>query len=157
MNTPAFADIAAAEFSHRRAAATRKVASGELDRAGAEALLRPWLAIACRFGAEVPEIAEMLRELRAMARRDGDPFLSASAARAILADDIHPRARWLAALAAARDQAIERSARPAVPAAHIDRARRLCQLAWHAQRTVYCPGALPPYRPHGPAAGDPAQ
>lgn len=116
------AELAVQELERRRGTASRKVAAGDLSAREANAHLQPWLALACRAGADLPEFADPLAELRA------HPALTATDARILCADDIAPLAAIRAALATARDDAIER-AEGTGDAARTERARGLDTLA----------------------------
>lgn len=122
---PNLATFTADEFARRRALASRKVAQGELGVDQANALVRPWLALACRAGADLPE----LRDDLAMIAEGG--VLSASQARAVLADDICPRTATLEALRTATGAMIARHERGGSPRTGdlFDRAIGLMRLA----------------------------
>src|SRR5687768_3254674 len=62
----ALAAIAREEYTRRRDRAVAKVASGDLRAGEANGLLLPWLAIACRCGSAVPELAEPLAQVRSI-------------------------------------------------------------------------------------------
>lgn len=79
------------------------MAKGEADRR-----LAPWLAIACLAGADLPELAEPLADLRTFDLEGGRTTTEAEA-RACLAAEICPRARWAPLLAKARDAALDRA------------------------------------------------
>lgn len=119
-------DIAGAEFERRRATATRRVAAGELSAAEANAHLLPWLAIACRAGADLtefaPDVAQAVAELR------HNP-VTADHARAVVADELCSLSAIRSTLAAAREAALERAERPQAAEDHLTRARGLCVLA----------------------------
>lgn len=83
--------LAAEEFRRRQIKARAVVATRRMTKAQAEAHLRPWLAIACTLGADLPELADLLES------REGNRWLTA--------DDICPRERWAPVLIAARDLA----------------------------------------------------
>jgi hypothetical protein len=102
------ARIAAAAFADRQAEAARLVRNGGMLRGEAERRLAPWLAIACLAGADLPELDEALADLR---EKDPDNVwtFSDGQARALLASDICPRARWVPLLAKARDAALRRA------------------------------------------------
>jgi hypothetical protein len=102
------ARIAAAAFADRQAEAARLVRNGGMLRGEAERRLAPWLAIACLAGADLPELDEALAELREKDPDDVWTFSDAQA-RALLASDICPRARWVPLLAKARDAALRRA------------------------------------------------
>ena len=137
-------DLAAAEFRRRQARAREVVRNRGMGVATAEAHLRPWLAIACLCGADLPELADLRRQLTRElqeiglhpANRDtpagrhgcaadistggGDSAAGGrhdSAARWLLAEEICPRARWVPLLAEARDLAFDRLHLDGSPAA----------------------------------------
>jgi hypothetical protein len=127
---PSLAELAADEFARRRSTASRKVGAGEIEPAEAEALLRPWLALAARFGADLPELYEDATTLF--------PFDRAGQTTRVrrLSADLAPPAQIAEVLAAARDVALERantalsgSEALAKPDLAIERARRLQVLA----------------------------
>ena len=105
------ANQAASEYRRRHQAAHEAVRTGRMDIATATGHLRPWLAIACLCGAELPELDEGLADIRTMQivwppeRAGQSPDISEGEARARLADDICPRERWAPLLAKARDAA----------------------------------------------------
>lgn len=102
------ANLAAGEFQQRQERANAMVRRGDMPADIVNARLRPWLAIACLLGANLPELDEGLAELRVCQTFPGGEMGSRSEAdaRTILAADICPRATWLNALATARDAAI---------------------------------------------------
>lgn len=102
------ARIAAAAFADRQAEASRLVRNGGMLRGEADRRLAPWLAIACLAGADLPELEEPLADLREKDPDDVWTFSDAQA-RALLASDICPRARWAPLLAKARDAALRRA------------------------------------------------
>ena len=126
------AAAAAIVFRDRQAMARRMVRHGRIGAQQAEAQMLPWLAIACRCGAQLAELDEPLAELRVtrIYRGRGLPpeagSRSDAQARAILADQICPRERWAPLLARARDAAV--IAAETDPARRDD-ARRLYDLA----------------------------
>lgn len=138
----ALANAAAAEFQLRQARARRMVRDGTLSETAATRALRPWLAIACRAGADLPELEDGLAEL-SVTSLDGTAWLTPGQLRARLADDICPARIWRADLIAARDAGL--SAADTNPAA-ADRARALVAIA----------AALAPNIPIKPAQGTPA-
>ncbi|MEO6042216.1 MAG: hypothetical protein ABIP41_09970 [Croceibacterium sp.] len=119
---PTLADMAAEEFERRRATARRKVAAGELDPHVANTHLLPWLALAARFGAELPELYQDSHVIAPTARA-GEPIRFR-----ILSGDICPPAETGEALATARDAAIDKADGGLDPVRN-DRARRLQTLA----------------------------
>lgn len=109
---PPLANIAADEFARRRATASRKVAAGELPANQANALVLPWLAIACRAGATLPELADDLADIA-----EGG-VLTPAMARRVLADEICPLPRLRETLCNATAAAIrvhERARSEALP------------------------------------------
>jgi len=116
-----YAALCAAEFEDRRAAARRLVESGKASAARAEAELRPFAALACRWGLDVPELRAPIAELQ-RATFDGD----ARAARIHLADELCSPANIRAALIKARDRALDRAE---TEPARLPRATRLATLA----------------------------
>lgn len=102
---PAISRTAAAAFADRQQRARQLVANRGISRAAAEDKLRPWLAIACLAGADLPELAEPLAQLRTSGPAGEDIFSDAQA-RALVADHICPRARWAPMLGRARDEAL---------------------------------------------------
>ena len=126
-NLDALANAAAAEFQLRQARARRMVRDGTLSAPAATRALRPWLAIACLAGADLPELEDGLAQLRVCdISSDASTSRDENLSRAILADDICPARIWRADLIAARDAGL--SAADTNPAA-ADRARALCLLA----------------------------
>lgn len=109
------ARIAAAAFADRQAEASRLVRGGGMLRGEADRRLAPWLAIACLAGADLPELEEPLADLRSKSAHaepdeaDDVWTFSDAQARALLASDICPRARWVPLLAKARDAALRRA------------------------------------------------
>lgn len=136
-------EIALGEFRRRQAKADELVKAGQLDRGPAEASLRPWCAIACRLGVNLPELEQALA-----ARSDQDPWL----ARALIADEICPRGTWIPALAVARDRAVG----DAHDNETIARARGLLRLARHFTHDLNRKHHLPPFRDRAPAAREKA-
>lgn len=132
------AALAGAEFRRRREVARRKAGSGTLDLATAEALLRPWAALALRAGAEpaalapdgaLADVAWNLEQLRTARTIDSDrPGCTDHDARRIVADDVAPFAEVRATLAAARDDAVARALGSTDPA-HLARSHDLSVLA----------------------------
>ncbi|MBA3053624.1 MAG: hypothetical protein FP826_01505 [Sphingomonadales bacterium] len=132
---PDLARAAASEFQLRQARAREAVRTGRMDPRTATQHLRPWLAIACLCGADLPELAEGLADMRerqivwpevrrhdaaspsALAAARGGYFgggispadpqeIGEAEARGRLADEISPRAVWAPLLASARDKAL---------------------------------------------------
>lgn len=119
---PELSRMAAALFTQRQRKARELVRSGRMDPATATRHLRPWLAIACRCGADLPDLAEGLSDRRTVQiawfpgdRRHGGAAdispvdrreVTENEARALLADEICPRSHWAPVLAKARDEAL---------------------------------------------------
>lgn len=137
MPEPSLSQLASAEFTRRQLFAQAQVDAGTWSRARADAALRPWLAIALWFGTEPTETRELLAEWRGILDRAGWP---ATAARALAADDICPRAEWLAELHRAADAA--RAAHVGDPADE-PRATRAQNLALLAMRAPVSPASHP--------------
>lgn len=168
METPVthlpLATVAAAEFRKRQGRAREVIANRGMSRSQAEQHLRPWLAIACICGADLPELAELLADRRSDVKHFGDrrhgsagdisPVdLMEAEARWLAADDICPRARWVPVLAAARDDAFDRYLAANTTgnqnAALVNAAATLQRMALHLRYDVNgC--HMPPYR--GPAS-----
>lgn len=152
MNTTTPTDLAqfaAQEYLARAKVAQDVVASRRMNRAQAGQKLAPWLAIACLAGADLPQFEGRLADLRT---RDvnGDEWCSDAQARALVAADICPAAKWLPLLARARDEAIH-AADASQDAAQLTRARNFRRLAEHlAQRAPTEP--LPAFASLGPQA-----
>lgn len=115
------AALCADELADRRSAARRLLASGRSLPALAEAELRSFAALACRWGLDVPELAAEIAHLQHAAFH-GD----ARSARVHVADELCPPAGIRAALVRARDRALDRA--EADPA-RLPRATRLATLA----------------------------
>jgi hypothetical protein len=136
---PHLARFAAQEYRSRHQRAHEAVRSGTMDVATATAHLRPWLAIACLCGCDLPELDEGLAAHRTKVivwpySRSGEQAeVTESEARALLAQDICARPRWEPILRAARDKACNPFADPtALPAnTDADRAISLVTLAMH--------------------------
>ncbi|MEO5605587.1 MAG: hypothetical protein ABIR02_08245 [Novosphingobium sp.] len=120
---PPIAEIASDQFRRRQANAAALVAAGKLDRKAAEALLLPWLAIACRTGAVLPELEPLLGAFPVLFGRS----LTEPERRAIGADELCTPARCAAQIATARDAALTVAHTPEA----LDRARDLVRLARH--------------------------
>ena len=104
---PDLSRAAARAFCQRQAKARELVRSGRMDPRTATDHLRPWLAIACRLGADLPELAEGLAGTRVVQiwPAEGARSFTDIEARALLADDICARRIWAPVLARARDHA----------------------------------------------------
>lgn len=160
METPVthlpLATVAAAEFRKRQGRAREVIANRGMSRGQAEQHLRPWLAIACLCGADLPELAELLEDRRSAVDLATAPedqrALREAEARWLAADDICPRARWVPVLAAARDDAFNRYLAANTTgnqnAALVNAAATLQRMALHLRYDINgC--HMPPYR--GPA------
>ncbi|MCW1985362.1 UNVERIFIED_ORG: hypothetical protein M2348_001094 [Sphingomonas sp. R1F5B] len=135
------AQLAALLYRRRAETASAVVASGKMTRAQANAHLRPWLAIACTLGADLPGLEERVAERRMF----HDHVLGPGHARWLAADDICPRSIWAGVLAGARDQAFDKMVadeNPVTIAAARDLQRLCLALASDANGHP-----IPPYRP----------
>ena len=150
MIATALSRAAAGLFTARQARAAEIVRNRGMSLHQAEAHLRPWLAIACLCGADLPELAEPLAE-RVTKRTDGSFDISEGEARGLVALDICPRKVWAPLLEKARDTALD--ALPAHPEpvegpAHpepvegpqLEAARALRDLANHLGCKPWLPG-----------------
>ena len=146
------ATFAGEEFTRRRAAASRKVATRDLSATTANDLVTPWLALACRAGADLtkfaPELAEDLAEVVA------DGILSPMAARAALADNLCPRPQCCATLRSATSAAILRHEANPTPESHA-RGRGLMALSRYFRVGPITFPALPSNPVTAPAAQQP--
>lgn len=151
MNPVEIHRIAAGEFTRRQALARRKIAQGSLRAGNAERLLAPWAAIAVRLGAAPPETHALIAEWRGT-----NNFFTAGELGVLVADDICPRAEWLAALCAARDTAIAKAEAEPGDLALRERALGLVRLADHFRATLGLAAMPPPLtvtaQPQGQAA-----
>lgn len=116
------ANFAAAEYQRRQGHASRAVAAGEWTIPQATARLRPWLAIACLAGADLPDLDEGLAGF--------DSAVEDHLRRSSLAAEICHRRVWAPELARARD-AVLRASTPEDGAQALTRARGLTALARH--------------------------
>jgi hypothetical protein len=129
------ATVAAAEFRKRQKRAREIVGNRGMSPASANRHLAPWLAIACRCGADLPELAELLADRRidvglALASEEEKPLREAEA-RWLAADDICPRSQWVPVLAAARDAAFASYLADEQNAALVSAAAALQRIALH--------------------------
>jgi hypothetical protein len=115
------AALCADELADRRAAARRVVEAGSARPERAEAELRPFAALACRWGLDVPELSAEIAQLQHAAFH-GD----ARAARVHVADELCSPAGIRAALIKARDRALDRAE---MDPSRLPRATRLATLA----------------------------
>jgi hypothetical protein len=104
---PTIAQIAADQFRARRARAAEVVRNTGMTRHEAERHLRPWLAIACMVGAALPELDDLLADLR-RTNGSGPHAMSDGAIRWLAAEEICPRATWAPILTRARNAAYGR-------------------------------------------------
>lgn len=132
--------LAALLYRRRAENASAVVASGKMTRAKANAHLRPWLAIACTLGADLPGLKERVADRLA----GHEQVLSPGHARWLAADEICPRSTWAGVLAGARDQAFDRfRTDPSPPNAATARdLQRLCLALSHDANGH----TIPPYR-----------
>ena len=107
---PEIARATAQVYLARQQTAREEVRSGRMDPRTAAQHLRPWLAIACLCGADLPDLEEGLANLRTVqlvwSSEGTAPTVTDAEARGRLASEICPRARWVPVLAAARDRAL---------------------------------------------------
>ncbi|ABD25076.1 hypothetical protein Saro_0629 [Novosphingobium aromaticivorans DSM 12444] len=136
------AALAAAEFRKRQQRAREIVRNGGMRALQADKHLRPWLAVACLCGADLPELEEPLR----VRRQDGNE----GEARWLAADDICPRAHWVPVLASARDEAFNRWLADSQNAALAQVASGIQRIALHLRHDINgvhvppYPGFAPP-------------
>ena len=102
---PSLATIAATQYRQRQRRAREVMGQRGMTVARAESALRPWLAIACLCGADLPELHELLADER-IDQLNGTGSITDGEARALVARAICPRADWVAPLVAARDSAL---------------------------------------------------
>lgn len=102
---PPLATLAADQFRRRQARARAVVEARRMTLREAESALRPWLAIACLCGADLPELIDLIAEER-VTHVDGAQGVTDGEARSLVARSVCPRANWIAALATARDAAL---------------------------------------------------
>jgi hypothetical protein len=105
---PDISRAAAQAFRQRQAKARELVRSGLMDARRATDHLRPWLAIACLVGADLPELEDGLcgRRVVQIWPNDARKDVTEAEARGLLADEICPRRLWAPVLAKARDDAL---------------------------------------------------
>lgn len=104
------AETAKAEFLRLLRGAPAAIAAGKISRDDAEDRLQCWLAIACRAGADLPQLDALgLPSCREGLRFPGRvPFtVPEHQARAFCADGIAARSQWEPELAQARYRALE--------------------------------------------------
>lgn len=147
-DSASLAAVATREYALRRKTAMTAVAANQLARDRAETLLRPWAAIALLSGGTVPELE------RDVAERT-DEATPVQFAKLIVAIDLCSRAEWVAALATARDRAVEAAERNPE---HVERAQGLQRLARYFAHDPAGQDHVPPYRPIEPVpSGDTAE
>lgn len=136
--SPQLATFAADLFRTRQRRAAASFARAQVGRADATAALRPWLAIACLAGADLPELVEPLAQLRTVQRFPGGQLgqCTDGEARSLLASDLCPPLQWAAVLAAARDKAIDALDRVQPDPAAITHTRQLIALCAALQVTT---------------------
>lgn len=134
MLTPA--QIAAQEFRRRQSWLSQQVNSGRMELADANTKLRPWLAIAARAGADLPELWEQAFVLVPETRAGAVEQIR------VIPNDIAPKEEALSALAKARDAAIDLITDN--PPADLEAAKRaatnaqnLAALAWALRAPPY--------------------
>lgn len=140
------ANFAAAEYQRRQGHARRAVAAGEWTIPQATARLRPWLAIACLAGADLPDLDEGLAGF--------DSTVPDHLRRSSLAAEICHRRVWAPELARARD-AVLRASTPEDGAQALDRARGLIALARHFAIDPNHDHPIPPFLADAPLAEGP--
>lgn len=95
------------QFLARQSRGRELVRTGRMDPRTATDHLRPWLAIACHCGADLPDLEEGIANLREVNLIWGEAQdVTEAEARARLADEICLRSRWAPVLAKARDDAL---------------------------------------------------
>lgn len=128
------AKVADQVLAQRIARAKRLVTTGGMTAPLANGHLRPWAAIACLVGSNHPEIERALADLTSEmteARHTASP----GQLRAMLAEEICPRPRWVPILAAARDAAFDHWAANG-DAASLEASRNLQRLCLALQHDV---------------------
>lgn len=140
LSPASLANAAAEAFRSRQAKAAEQVRNRGLSRGQAEAALRPWLAIACLCGADLPELGELLAE-RIEKRTDGSWNFTPDQARGAVALDICPRARMIDVLTRARDAALDALPVQGDPnSPQFEAASGLNRIANHLGCKAYIPG-----------------
>ena len=135
--------IAAEQYTSRQIRAQMIVRYGGMTVAQAERHLRPWLAIACMAGANLPEIAAKIGELDELAQTSKHP-MNPGELRWLAAEEICPRSIWAPVLARARDLAFDRFLESDDQGTH-HAAVALGALARHLQHDING-HHVPPYR-----------
>ncbi|MBS7669368.1 hypothetical protein [Croceicoccus gelatinilyticus] len=147
-DTASLATVATREYALRRKTAMTAVAANQLAHEQAMVLLRPWAAIALLAGGTVPQLEQDVADRT-------DEATPIQFAKLIVAIDLCSRAEWVAALATARDRAVEAAERNPD---HVERARGLQRLARYFAHDPAGQDHVPPYRPFEPVpTGDTAQ
>lgn len=142
------ARVAGEAFTTRQARAREAIRRGESTLDKANVALRPWLAIACLCGADLPDLEEPIasyRTLQCVAGAEPPTFTEAQA-RGLIADEICPRATWVRILATARDNALERAEAKGATAGHIETARALVAICAHLWFDINGRHHIPRYR-----------
>lgn len=151
------ATVAASEFRARQKRAREIVRNRGMAARTAEQHLRPWLAIACLCGADLPELVAPLADHRKQLadiapgpKPVTDDGITAAAlldmeCRWLAADDICPRPAWVPVLAAARDDAFKRYLADSTNAALTSAAATLQRLALHLRYDINGQH-VPPFR-----------
>ena len=103
---PAIAQYAAEAFAARKLMARQTVDARRMSLSQAEAHMKPWAAIACLAGADLPDLADAIAD-RTSKGADGEWITSPAEARFLVALDICPRDTALAVLAVARKAALD--------------------------------------------------
>lgn len=94
-------------YRQRQLAAVAAVRERRMASRQAEQHLRPWLAIACVCGADLPELADAIADWRVKDTL-GNWNMTEMEARWLAAEDICPRREWAQLLFKARNQAFDR-------------------------------------------------
>ena len=135
--------IAAEQYHGRHQRAQQIVRNGGMSADAATRHLRPWLAVACLCGANLPEIAGTIADLQELANASRHP-MNPGELRWLAAEEICPRRIWAPILTRARDLAfdhfLEHDGEGTLLAA-----RSLQSLALHLQHDLNGP-PIPPYR-----------
>jgi len=98
------AQLAAEELRDRQTSARRLIGEGKVTRARALAEIKPFVALACRWGVNLPELRDEIEQLRGVFGAD-----DLALARRLVADDLCPTHGISDALVKARDRAVERA------------------------------------------------
>lgn len=139
--TPSLSALAARLFTVQAARAQKAMREERQTKDQADAALRPWLALACMAGADLPHFEPLLAERRETDLASGEMKLGEARLRALVALDICKRQDVLRTLEQARDKAFDAlpdAADPNSPA-H-EQACALNRLANHFGCKPYLPG-----------------